>query len=164
MKKIYIVIIILLIGIIFLTSQHFTGNSIVNWFSSKKNSQPLDEEIKNIIVTQENLASFLEGINIINELPDNSELELQLYNFDNGEREFEKKYVIKKGVVGEGKAENPDIIILLHSKYVNDLGNFCYTLQKAHRNGDLGLELKTGATQLLWKYRKITKYKECLGL
>lgn len=122
------------------------------------------------VITNENLQSYIENQEFIKNLPDNALFELKLYNFNSGERQWEESYSIKKGEVvkisaGDEVNLTPDAIIIIHSKYLNELGNgFCGTIQKAKANGDLGIDLKISQTQLLWKYNGLLGQRSCLGL
>ncbi|MDO8517438.1 MAG: hypothetical protein Q7S33_04930 [Nanoarchaeota archaeon] len=126
---------------------------------------------------------------MIQALPDNSALLLKFYNvrnstalisehpknptnnqedfsdFNSGQRQWEKTYAITKGSVKEGNVENPDITILLSSKYLNELttSNFCSIIKKAKANNDLGIETSLSTPSLLWKFKSMTKYRDCLG-
>ena len=156
-----IILLVLIIGVLLYASQSLTGKSVMELFRNKEKSS---QEYVMVSVTKENLPQFLNSISIIDDLPENGEIELRLFNFNSGERSWEETYVMKQGGAYQGNAENPDVIILLHSKYVTELGNICPTLQQANRNGDLGFEFHDSTASLLWKYKKIVKYKDCLGL
>ncbi len=83
-------------------------------------------------ITKENLGVVFQNSNLVRDLPKNAEIELKLYNFNTGFRQWEESYTIKKGSVVKGEAENPDAIIILDSKYVPELGDFCNTIRKAN--------------------------------
>ena len=119
--------------------------------------------IEKVKITKENLADFVKSNSIINELPKSADIELRFYNINNGERIWEERYIIKKSLVEKGNVENPDLVVILDSKYIEELGDFCYALTKAHNNGDLRIEFKKSKVSLLWKYGGILKYKSCLG-
>ena len=117
------------------------------------------------VITKEEIPGYLEKQNFIKELPGDALLALRLYNFDSGEREWDAEYVIRKGDVEMGSLEEVDAEILLHSKYLQGLaGGLCFTVDKASKNGDLGVELKIGKTAFMWKYRSMMDYKSCFGL
>ncbi|MBS3080564.1 hypothetical protein J4221_03770 [Candidatus Pacearchaeota archaeon] len=159
-KIIAMILAIVMILAILLISNKLTGK-IVGFSDLFSKNKKTSEYVQ---VNKENLGNYLSRLSITHELPDDAEIELLIYNFDKGYREIEDTYVITKGNVYKGKAEVPDIVVLLHSKYINNLGYLCSTLQEANRNGDLGIELKKSSTSLLWKYKSIIKYKDCLGL
>jgi len=115
-----------------------------------------------VVINQDNLPDFLKTQNIVKDLPSNAVIMLKLYNYDTGERQWESSYVIKKGSVTKGSVEEPDITLILASKYVPKLSNFCGTIQTAKKNNDFGVETTMSQTALLWKYKSVMKYKDCL--
>ena len=119
---------------------------------------------KPVIVTKENLPLYIQGQQMVKDLPGNAAIGLKLYNFDTSERQWEESYVIKKGKVELGNTDSCDIIIVLNSKYVPELGNFCGAVQKAKANGDFRIETFMSEAALMWKFKGMMKYKSCLGL
>lgn len=117
-----------------------------------------------ININYSNFAGFLSESDLVKDLPKDATLLLRFYNFNSGEREWEKSYVMKKGVVVEGMSE-ADIIFIMHSKYLDTLTNknFCNIIKLAKENGDFGIETKLSKTALLWKFKVMYKYRECLG-
>ncbi len=118
-----------------------------------------------IKVDYSNLAQVLSSSGLVRDLPEGATLSLRFYNFDTGERQWEKSYIITKGNVQEGEAENPDITFIIHSKYLKEMTNknFCSVISQARANGDLGMETGMSKTRLAWKFRSLLKYKDCLG-
>jgi hypothetical protein len=131
------------------------------------NSQPALNNTLNITstnTTKENIASYLENQQIVKDLPKDAILCLKFYDFDSGERKWEDSYIIKKQSVQKGEADNADITILLHSKYIPEIGKgFCQAIQKAKNNNDFGTEFFLSTAQLLWKYKSMMSYRNCLG-
>lgn len=118
-----------------------------------------------VIITKDNLPSFLQGQGFVQDLPSDGVVLVKLYSFDsNGERVWEESYVIKKASVEKGSVDKPDVTIMLSSKYVSDLGDFCSAVQKAKQNGDIGFESSLSTVALGWKYKGMTKYKSCFGI
>lgn len=161
-KTLLIVAIIVVIVVIMAAVFFFGGKS--SMLSLLKKGETQEGSFERIEVTKENLPTYLESLDPINDLPDDASIQVQLYHFEGDERVMEESYVITQGNVEEGEAHNPDIVIVLHSDYVKDLGNFCSTLRSANKNGDLGIELNDNAAALLWKYKSIVTHKSCLGL
>jgi hypothetical protein len=118
-----------------------------------------------IDITYENIEPMLSKSSLIRDLPDDSTLMLRFYNFDTGERQWERSYVLQTGNVKEGTITNADITFHLHSKYLEPLTNqnFCSVIQQAKRNSDLGIETELSKTKLAWKFKSIVKYRDCLG-
>lgn len=102
---------------------------------------------------------------MIQELPNNSKVLLNFYNYYSNEREWEKNYVLTKGKVSEGTATEYDIKLIMHSKYLTVLNsnNFCSVVKTARINGDFGTETATSPASLLWKFKGMMEYKDCLG-
>lgn len=118
-----------------------------------------------IDIDYSNLPQALSSSNIVNELPADADIALRFYNFNSGEREWEKSYTIRKGEVKEEYSEDADMIIVMHSKYLEPLNNknFCSIVKDAQKNGDFGYENKISEAILLWKYKGMFKYRECFG-
>ena len=116
------------------------------------------------IVTKENLPAFVGKQTMIQELPEKAAILIRFYNFDSGEREVENSYLIKKGSIVEASGdEKVDLVVYMHSKYIPELGWFCSAIKKARSNGDFSFEMKGSKIGLLWKYRGMMKYKDCVG-
>jgi hypothetical protein len=113
-----------------------------------------------------NFESIIKQNQMIKDLPDDGTLVLSFYNFYSGDREWEKNYVLTKGNAGQGEASEYDIKMVMHSKYLTVLNpnNLCSVIKTAKSNGDFGTETAISKTKLLWKYKSMTEYKDCLGL
>lgn len=118
-----------------------------------------------ISVNYSNFADVVSKNNIVKAIPDKSTIILKFYNFNSGEREIEKSYIITTGKIIEGEAA-ADVTIFLSSKYLSGLTNknFCDIIQKANNNGDLGIESELSDSALAWKLKSMFKYKSCLGM
>lgn len=121
-----------------------------------------------------NIEQMLSKNKIVNDLPEDSVVLLifyipadagEFYDFNTGQGELERSYVIKKGEVREGSVSDPDVILVVHSKYLKSLTNInlCSVIQTAKKNGDSSMELKLSVIGFLWKFRSILKYRKCLG-
>ncbi|MDP2947560.1 MAG: hypothetical protein Q8N88_05590 [Nanoarchaeota archaeon] len=111
-------------------------------------------------VTLDNLENVLSNNYIVKTLPRDATINLIISN-----ETLQKNYILKKGNVSRGIAENPDMILSLPLKYVNEFTeqNFCTVIQNVNKNEDLGMDTKLSVTRLLIKYRSMLKYKSCLG-
>lgn len=118
-----------------------------------------------IALTFENIPQILPLTTIVQDLPGKSEIELQFYNFNSGNREIDKIYTISKSKVEEQSPTNPEIKVNMHTKYIDGLTteNFCSKVQEAKYNGDFSYELNINLAKLSWKYKKMFKYKKCFG-
>ncbi len=112
------------------------------------------------------LEEILPQNEIIQKLPESARILLRFYNFDTGEREWEKSYVLTRANAIETYDEDVDIILIMHSKYLSKLNenNFCFIIKDAKRKGDFANELKISKTKALWRYKSVMSYKDCLGL
>ena len=159
MKKLKIALIFIAVVVIAL---------LIGWFMQPKpvvNSTSTHTPAINI--TYKNLASVLSKNSMIQSVPENTELLLKFYNFNLGQRQWEKAFIIKKGAVVEttNLDEKADIILTLDSKYLKGLANqnFCSMIQQANKNGDLGFESSSSQASLAWKFKSMYKYRDCLG-
>jgi hypothetical protein len=153
------------IGISYYNSKTAVSESQSSGGSSSIPSQPVIYEP----ATEEDyqrLEEILPQNEIIQKLPDNAKIILKFYNFDTGERSWEKSYILTKGNAEQGSANDADMDLIMHSKYLSKLtaSNFCNIIKSAKANGDFASDLKISKTSLLWKYKSIMSYRDCLGL
>ncbi|MBS3076158.1 hypothetical protein J4481_00250 [Candidatus Pacearchaeota archaeon] len=156
--KIITLVLIILAGI-FLTTLQINSYAI--------NSKP--ESTQTITLNSQKeafdyLPQYLAGQEIIQSLPKNTAIDLKFFDFVNGKRVWLREYSLENGKILEQKMESPEIIISLHSKYLAGLyqEDFCAVLKNANTNGDLGFETDLSTASLLWKFKSIIKYKECI--
>ena len=155
-KKVLIVLLIILL--IALTAGYFL------LFKQKPISAPLGPPVN---ITYSNIEEQFSQNQMITELPESSSILIQFYNFNTGEREIERMYLLKKSDVKEVSSADQysDIIISLNSKYLSKLTdqNLCQVVQEARNNGDMSTETDLSTTSLLWKFKSMTEYRDCLG-
>lgn len=103
---------------------------------------------------------------LVKDLPDDISIALEFYNFDSGDREIEKSFILRKNEVVEGSLDDAEVVMLIHSKYLEEWTNrnFCSVMKKANNNGDMGYETDLGSVELAWKFKGLTKYKDCFGI
>lgn len=111
-----------------------------------------------------NLANLLSQTPMVQDLPNGESILLRFYNFNSGNREFEKSYILTKGSAKEGFLDYPEITIVVHSKYVPELGNdnLCETIKRADSNNDVGIYTDLSTTKLVMKFSSMMKYKDCI--
>lgn len=164
MKKIFGILIILILMVIGISLVIY---GIINEKTPKIENKPSTTG-KAIIansITKENLDLFLEKQDFIKNLPDNSIIALRIYNIENNEQKIEADYTITKGSVEKKSPENYEVEMLIHSKYLPELGsNLCDTMKKAKTNGDLKINTFLSAGDLIWKYKGMLKYRNCIGV
>jgi len=155
-----IIVILVVLAIIYI-SNNYTG-SFLNSTSKTSISAPATQPVR---ITYDNIIPALSSNPIVQALPSNGIIWLRFYNFNTGQRQWEKSYVLTKGSAKEGTATKPDITLSIHSKYLSQLTNqnFCGIIQAAKKNGDLGTELGISKISLMWKYRSVMSYRSCLG-
>ena len=113
----------------------------------------------------QDLPNKLSNTQIIKDFPDKAVVSLRFFTFIGGQRLWQNEYIIKKASVVEGKVENPDVIIILHSKYLNRIYNedLCMIMQDAKKNGDLGFDTQINKIALAWEFKSLAKYKSCIS-
>jgi len=112
------------------------------------------EEVRQIILANQ----------MIKDMPEKAALLLRFYNFNTGERTWEQSFILRTNSVEPGVTE-ADITIVIHSKYKNYINpnNLCNIIKTAKANDDLGIWTELSTTKLLWKFKSMTKYRDCLG-
>lgn len=125
-------------------------------FFNKDNQEVIYGEVEPTYVTAENFPAYLSSYKIIHELPNDAKINLIV-----GEHTFN----IEDGKISQGEITNADITLSLPEKYFNmEWEGFCQTIKKALDNGDIKIEASLSNTKLLWKYKSMYKYRECIGL
>ena len=142
-----------------------TTKTSKDYSPSSKGSATGQQTRSQTVITYESLPSVLSKNSIVRDLPKNAVLLLRFYNFYTGERQWEKSYVLTTGNAKEGIADNADMTIVIHSKYLSRMtpNNFCDIIKNARANNDLGTWTELSKAQLLWKFKSMTKYRDCLG-
>lgn len=117
----------------------------------------LDEHWESVLITPENLPTYLSVLNAVQDLPQEGVIALVV-----GEHE----YTITRGSVSEGAAENPDMRIWLPEEYLATIGaqGWCGGLQAARAANAIGIDIYESETSLAFKYHALLKYRQCLGL
>ncbi len=160
-----IIIISLIVLAIVIVAVASLNKTILGNFLGLGKKQSSGSEVQVIPLSYENIEGVLSRSSMIIDLPEKSTILLRFYNFNSGQRQWEKSYIITPGSVKEGYLENEDITLTLDSGYLQGLttGNFCSAIQQAKTNGDLGVYTELSTASLLWKFKSMTKYRECLG-
>src|SRR3989338_5033049 len=125
-------------------------------------------EIKNISwnseVNEGNVCEFLSGTNLVNDISKNSVISFKTYDFETGYRNIRTSCIITKSEAVSRQTAEYDIEIMLHEKYVSDLGtDVCGTIQTSRKANDLDFEMNTSLIKLFFKYIKTLKYGNCAG-
>ena len=125
-------------------------------------------EIKNTSwnskVNENNVCEFLSGTNLVEDISKNSVISFKTYDFETGYRNIRTSCIITKNGAVSGQTEEYDMEVMLHEKYVSELGaNVCETIQTSRKTNDLDFELNTNLIKLFFKYIKTLKYGNCAG-
>jgi len=98
-------------------------------------------------------------------IPKAGKISLKFFHFTQGCRIWDKSYILTDGKIFEGDGE-ADIYLTLSSDYVSEIegDNFCEVIKKARNNGDLGQYTEASKITLLWRYKSMIKYADCLGI
>jgi len=123
------------------------------------------EDVSEVAINYNNFIEQMSRQSLVRDLPSDGEIVLKFYNYNSGEKEYEKSFILKSDSVEEGDSENADILIEMHSRYIEVLTNknFCSVVPQAKKNGDMSTDTKLSASKLSWKYKGMLKYKNCLG-
>ncbi len=156
---------------IFLLSFGLTYYFLSGYISEKnskqiENSSQIEKRTEPVKINYLNIEKELSKNEVIESLPTDAKMLIRFYNFNSGQRAWEKNYSLTKGNVKEGTIENPDVILNLDSKYLNNLTtqNFCSIIKEAKEINSLSIEIPGSKTSLAWKYSAMYKYKDCFGM
>lgn len=163
-KWVIVVIIVVLIVLLAIENKNTLGAFL--GLKPKTSSKPTtSSSAPEVGINYGNIEQIFSGSSMIKDLPKDSVVLLKFYNFDAGQKEWEKSYVMKTGEVKEGYADNADLIVTIHSGYLKQMTNknFCSMIKTANANGDLGIESELPKVKLLWKFKSMLKYRDCFG-
>lgn len=160
MKKRWVIVIIIVVLIVLLAIEN--RNTLGAFLGLKPTTS---SSVPEVDINYGNIEQIFSGSSMIKDLPKDSVVLLKFYNFDTGQREWEKSYVMKTGEVKEGYTDNADLIITIHSEYLEQMTNknFCSMIKTANANGGLGIESELSKVKLLWKFKSMLKYRDCFG-
>jgi len=101
----------------------------------------------------------------VQDFPKTGSLRMRFYHFTQGCRIWDKSYYISGGTVIESN-NKADIDVWMHSDYVEmfKTKDLCEVLETSRNNGDFGQWSDLSQTTLLWRYKSMLKYKDCLGV
>jgi hypothetical protein len=126
-----------------------------------------DSNIREVNIGYSNIEKELSRSGLVQNLPKYSIILLRFYHFENGERIWEKHYIIKKDEVQETDNFNKyaDITLSIDSKYLKELTNenFCETIKRANENGNIEVETGLSNAVLIWRFKSMYEYRDCLG-
>lgn len=155
MRKLWIVLIsipvllLIICGILYI--------SYLSPFDEKKISGPT------VNITYQNFAEIISQNPLVNDLPVDGSILLIFYDKKTSAKE--KEFFLTKGKVEE-KDVVGDITLSLPSTYMQGLTNknLCEKITSANNNNELQFSSSISDKELLWKYKGMVKYKDCLGI
>ncbi len=111
------------------------------------------------------LENVMKDQQIVKDVPKAGKISLRFYHFAENCRIWDKSYILSDGKITEGGGES-DIQLWIASSYVDRItnSNFCDIIKEARASGALGQDATAGEATLLWRYKSMLKYKECLGI
>ncbi len=113
------------------------------------------------------LRTVMQNQPLVLDVPSKGRISLRFFHFTEGCRIYDKSYIISDGQIAEGGG-SADIYVTLASSYVDriDETNFCDIVKEARANDGLGqwTDEDVGEATLLWRYKGMLKYRECLGI
>lgn len=161
--------ILLFAGIIFLSSY-----LSINLYSLKEAGEKTivrfvgfsTNEVLGEVINYDFFLEKLKTEEILDSIPNDRQILLKFYNFNSGRRKWEESFVLSNNKVIRGETEDYDILIFVHSKYVNEISikSLCEVIPRAKLNNDLGIEIKISESELLLRYNSMMKYRSCLGI
>lgn len=174
---IFSIILIIIAQIIIQSNNNLKNSTRTNTSNNTNNLQKLSNAISSqeeicipendnyILPDFQKMQTFLSQQSIIKDIPKNGKINLQFFHFSGKCRVWDKKYLLSKEKIEE-KDTIADIDIWIHSDYVNKIqeSNLCEVIAEAREKGDIGQFSTISTARLIWNYKSLLKYKECLGL
>lgn len=113
----------------------------------------------------DNLENILPKTPMVQAIPSSGQLTIRFYNFNSGNRQWERGYLLEEGQVTQINSFSTDIDMIIHSRWLPELNenNLCDTIKSAKANGDFAAETKISKASLLWKYKGMLGFRDCLG-
>jgi len=114
-------------------------------------------EATGLVVSVESFPSYLETHPVMKLLPNDASVEVVI-----GSNIYE---INGRSVSLTGSAVDGDVSVYLPDGYVTRIGELglCSAIKEANKNGELNVETHSSKLKLILKYRKLFKYRDCLG-
>ena len=145
-KKILWSVLIILVGILIVGGIYFY--SLFN---------PVEiVEQKGILLSGEELPTYLENHQIFQELPGETNIQI---NFG------EEEYSVLEDSVESGELSDADVTVDVPEEYIEKVGELglCSALENAVESNEVSVETTLSESELAWKYRDLLKYRKCIG-
>lgn len=113
----------------------------------------------------ERLKTVMQNQAIVKDVPEKGKISLKFFHFTQGCRIWDKSYLLTDSQIIES-SEKGDIQVWISSSYADKINenNFCDVIKEARDNGDLGQWSDAGKATLLWRYKSMLGYADCLGI
>jgi len=170
-----IVGILLIIGLIIYNIYPYFSDRDIDSESSGKRSgsgksgtpgpNPCDVEDSYQAPDFSSLKTKLENQAFVKNMPKKGSVRLRFFHFKGRCRVWDRAYFLTTNSVEE-KNVNGDFDIWIHSDYVSKLNNenLCDVIAEARAKGDLGSWTELGKVELVWRYKSMLGYKDCIGI
>jgi len=161
-KRVFVAIVsvvVLLLVVVLFNRFFMTGKSVVS--NSVRGQQVQIFPLSSL--ERQKVIEAIGSNSLLGDMPKEGIVSLRFFDFKDGERIWQDGFLIgKEGILQKGE---PDITVVLHSKYIPDFegDNFCEIIQKAKKNQDLGFVSQSSKVKLLWKYKGMIKHMSCFG-
>ena len=115
------------------------------------------------VATIDNLGSYMEKTSMVKALPKNSLIVVNIYAEDS--KSIIKSYYIKGNSISDSIISNPDVVIGIPVKYIDELNknSVCSAAKLANNNGDLDAKLNIKRSDFMLKYWRMVIYQGCFG-
>jgi hypothetical protein len=102
---------------------------------------------------------------MIQKLPEDARIQMIFFNRNSGYWRAERYYKISKASVIPGTISNPEFKFVMNARWVSQFteSNFCEVMHQARAASEADAEAFGSKTSLLWKYRGVIGYRDCLG-
>jgi len=72
-------------------------------------------------------------------------------------------YTLSRSSIKQGKPSSPDVTISIPLSYLSQISSdLCDVMKQASQSGELVISTHLSETSLMWKYKSMLKYRECL--
>jgi len=135
-------------------------------FNKPKTTVQTIQDIEVIPLSQEERQKVYTSVmstEFVKDVPEKYPIAITFFSFENGQRIIRDSFLVGKDqFLSEGE---PEIFLALHSKYISELTpeNFCDSIKKANKAGDLAFDSDSNKASLLIKYRSMVKHRDCFG-
>jgi len=148
----YTILILVLAPILFYTAVFFLTGSIEN-------------ESWNGQVTNDNLCSYLSGLNTIKGMPSSGVIYFESYKYEGSGTTPVATCIITKGSATQGIPQEYDVKVAIKEDFISGFGDdFCTAIKSADNQGEVTFKMEKRLFNLLFQYKKVLGYARCVGI